>query len=235
MRQNPGIGKHFSDFFRDDEFGVPVRLRRSAVDYDEMPTVKILQQPRGGIDDQGRSADNERIRSRDRPHGSRHDAVVEHFSVQHHVRLDDPAAGTAWHSVGSNNLRQGKRLFAFRAKIAPDAAVKLEYRLTARLLMQSVDILRDHRFEFSRPFQPRQSEMASVWLRMRKKHFPLIKPIKFRRISHKKFMGNDRFGRIIVLFMIQTVPRTKIGNPALRADARAAEKDDVSALPDNLL
>lgn len=48
-------------------------------------------------------------------------------------------------------------------------------------------------------------------------------------------MGNDRFGRIIVLFMIQTVLRTKIGNPTLRADARAAEKDDVSALPDNLL
>ena len=48
-------------------------------------------------------------------------------------------------------------------------------------------------------------------------------------------MGNNRFGRIIVLFTVQAVLRTKIGNPALRAHSRAAEKDDVFARPDNLL
>ncbi len=59
-----------------------------------------------------------------------------------------------------------------------------------RQLMQSVNVLCDHCFQFSRLLQLRQFDMRRIRFCIQLQHFILIKPIEFFGISHEKLWLN---------------------------------------------
>ena len=56
----------------------------------------------------------------------------------------------------------------------------------ARLLMQAVDVLRDHSTDLSRFLQLRQFQVRRVRLRVKRQHLILIELIEISRSAHKK-------------------------------------------------
>ena len=101
--------------------------------------------------------------------------------------------------------------------------------------MKSVDVLRDHRLQFSGPFQLGQLSVGRVRFHIENQHLILIKTVKFLRVLKEKAVADDGFRRIGVLLVIETVLTPEIRNPALRGDARPSEKHNALMRVDDLL
>ena len=62
-----------------------------------------------------------------------------------------------------------------------------------------------------------------------------IKAIEFRRISPVKSVAQNRFRRIVIFLVVQSVYTPKIRNAALGRNPRAAEKNNVTTAFYNLI
>ena len=167
--------------------------------------------------------------------GTGHHVLVQRLLIQHHVRLDDAAAGAFRHAFTVPDVLRRKKARTLQAVISVDAAVQFQHRFAACLLVQAVDILRDDRRQTSAGFQLRQKAMRVVRLRVQGEHFRAVEAVKLLRMARKKGVGQNFLWRIGKLLMIQSVLRAEIGNAALRRNTRAAEKHDAAALINPLL
>ena len=89
--------------------------------------------------------------------------------------------------------------------IAVYASMKLQHLMTARHLMKIINILRDHSLKPARLLKLCQLKMRCIRLCSITEHLVTVKLIKFFRMTHKKRVAQNRFRRIIILLMIQTV------------------------------
>ncbi len=116
--------------------------------------------------------------------------------------------------------------------IAQHASVKLKHLAASRRLMQTVDILSNHRPALSVALKLREREMGFVRLRALIQHFVPVKTVKFLRSSDKKTMAQDSFRRIVVFLIVKTVNTSEIRNAALRTYSRPSEKNNIFTLRD---
>ena len=94
----------------------------------------------------------------------------------------------------------------------------------ARLLVQPVDVLRDDGGEPALALPLREFFVRRVGLRVQAQHFIAVERVKLFGVPFKKTVRKDALGRVLVLLAVQPVLRAEIGDAALRAHARAAEK-----------
>ena len=93
--------------------------------------------------------------------------------------------------------------------------------------MQTVYVLRNDASEFSQLFESRKLFVDYVWFCPRNKHFVAVKLKKFLGVSHEKVMAQNILWRVLVLLVVQSVGRTKIGNVTFGRYTRSAEKNYV--------
>ena len=86
---------------------------------------EIVDKPRRRPHVQGCSADDEHIRRGDGLHGPVHHLLVQRFLIEHHIRLDDAAAGAPGNAGGMQNVVETVKFAAALAVVAVHAAVKL--------------------------------------------------------------------------------------------------------------
>ena len=72
--------------------------------------------------------------------------------------------------------------------------------------------------------------MGRVGLGVQIEHLVAVKAEKFLRVSLVEAVAEDGLRRVIVLLAVEPVRAAEIRDAALRADPRAAEKDNVIAL-----
>ena len=107
--------------------------------------------------------------------------------------------------------------------------MQLQHVFAAGRLMQPVDILRDDRAQLAFGLQFRQTLMRPVRLNAVDHELFPVEAVIFLRVAGEKARAEDRLGRIFPLLVVQAVHAAEIRDPAFRADACAAEKDDVAA------
>ena len=61
-----------------------------------------------------------------------------------------------------------------------------------------------------------------------------VEPIILLRVARKKAVAQNGLRRIVPLLIVQAVYASEIRDPAFRADAGTAEKDNVVAIADDL-
>ena len=110
----------------------------------------VAHQPSGGVYHQGGAADDEHVGVGDIIQSLVHDLLVQALLIQHHIGLNDAAAGAAGDAGGIGHSLHAVELAAAAAVIAQDAAVELQYLMAAGLLVQAVDVLRDDRQQAAR-------------------------------------------------------------------------------------
>ncbi|CAM2137963.1 hypothetical protein PT2222_100050 [Paraburkholderia tropica] len=122
-------------------------------------------------------------------------------------------------------LDRGARVLraAGEAMHVADAAVQLDHAMTARALMQAVDVLRDERADAPRRFEPRERAMRAVGLREpdgRPAQHAARPVAAARAVRAEKLLQRD--GR-------RTLPRAVFvaiaGDARIRADARAGQHE----------
>jgi len=107
--------------------------------------------------------------------------------------------------------------------------VQLVYGFTARLLVQSVDVLRNHCRELSFPLKLRKRFMRAVRLCVQYEHFLPVKAEKQLRMRHKIGVTEHHFRRNVIALAVESVLTAKIWDTALGRDAGASEKNDTAA------
>ena len=113
--------------------------------------------------------------------------------------------------------------------------MELQHFLAARLLMEPVDVLGQHRPELACRFQLRQLQVADVGFGVQGQHFVPVEPIELLGIADKIAVGDDGLRRFVVALIVETILAAEIGYAALGRHPSAAEKDDVAALVHPLL
>ena len=113
--------------------------------------------------------------------------------------------------------------------------MQLQHCSAAGLLVQSVNVLGDHRAQPSRLLQFRQFQVRGIGLGIQGSVSGPVKTVKFLGMGQKKAVAEDRFRRRIILLVIQPVHAAKVGNAAFRGDARAPKENNAPALVHHLL
>ena len=103
---------------------------------------------------------------------------------------------------------------------------KAEYN---RRLMQTVDVLGDHRPQLGLLFQLCQPQMGGIGLCALYDQLIAVKTVELLRVFLPEGMAEDGFGRVVVFLVVQPVHAAEIRDAAFRRNARAAEKDDAAA------
>ena len=180
------------------------------------------------VDDEARAADDEHVGVAYVVQGLFDDVVVQAFFVEDDVGLDDAAAGvTLGDARGILHVFGVEEFVAVHAEVAMNAAVQFQDVLAARFLVQAVDVLGDDGFQFARFFQFGQFDVGHVRLSVEGQHLVAVEAVEFFRVIHKERMAEDRFGRVFIVLVVQTVSAAEIGDAAFRRDAGASEEDDV--------
>ena len=89
------MGKDFSDLAMQGEGGFIIHGGGIAVDEDQIPTVKIMDERSGRIDREGSARNDEHIGSSDSIQAFINRFAIELFFIENNIRLDKTAAGTA--------------------------------------------------------------------------------------------------------------------------------------------
>ena len=118
---------------------------------------------------------------------------------------------------------------ALLAVVAQNTAVKFQYPLTPRLLVESINILCDHRLQLAVFFQLGQLLVSRIGLGVGPQHLVPVKAVKFFRPGIKKAAAEDRLRRIIILLVIKAICTAEIRDTALCTDACTAEENDMIA------
>ena len=109
-----------------------VARRGRAVDEREPAAGVPVDEPRGGIDAQRRTAHDQQVGAGDGARRAAQHAGIERFPVEHDVGLDRAAAGALWHA-GRRGDPFGRIGFpAARAEVAVNRPVQLEQRASSR-------------------------------------------------------------------------------------------------------
>ena len=158
--------------------------------------------------------------------------VVEPLLIEHHVRLDHPAAGAAGHALRFEDIVQAVGLSALHAVVAQDAAVQLADVAAAGLLMEAVDVLGDDGGQLA-PFLPAgQLFVSGVRFCVRAEHLFTVKTVELLRMVQEKMMAQNLLRRPGVMLVIQPVHAAEIRDSALGGHARPAKKHDMFGFPD---
>ena len=113
-------------------------------------------------------------------------------------------------------------------------AVQLDHMLTARRLMQPVNILGDHGGQDAHALQFGQGFVGGVGLCVREQHFFAVKAIEFFRIVLEKSMAQNRFRRIAPFLVVQSAGAAEVRDAALRRYARPAKEHRPSGILQHL-
>ena len=228
--------QHVADGLSDDEIGISVGRGRIAVDDDGAASAEILNQPGGRINRHGGSSDDQQVSRRDGVDCSIYGCSIQGFSVQHHVGLDDPAAGAERHTarvpLTRGDAGQGIERPAPCTVVAVNGSVQLKHALRSGFGMQPVNILGDYAcpVHFPLGFQSCQRLMGGIRTDDPgiKHHLIAVKAIKCGGLAVKEASGEDSLGRVIVGLIVEPVHTPKNGNPRLGGYSRAAEEHNAA-------
>ena len=220
---------HLPDGGADAEGCVGIYTGGVPVDDHQLAAPIIPHQPRGGVHHQRGAADDEHVGVCDVLQGFFHDGLVEALLIQHHVGLYNAAAGAAGDARRRGHGLHAVELAASAAVVAQDAPVQLQHLAAAGFLVQPVDVLGDDGFQLALPLPLRQLPVGGVGLGVQCQHFAAVKVVKLLRVGLKKRVAEHGFRRILEFLAVQPVHAAEVLDAGLRADACAAEKDDVVA------
>ena len=110
--------------------------------------------------------------------------------------------------------------------------MQLKHLFAAGRLMEPVDVLRHDGAELSLPLQLGQAQVGAVRLDAVDHELFPMEAVILLRVPLEKAVAQDRLWRISPFLVIQAVDAAEIGDAALRADAGAAEENDIVALRD---
>ena len=111
--------------------------------------------------------------------------------------------------------------------------MQLIHDLTARRLVQAVNVLGHNGLALSLALQRRQPQVGRVGLCAVYDELLAVEVVKFIGVSFVKAVGEHRLRRGFELLMVQPVHRAEIRDAALGRDARPTEKDHVFCLCQN--
>ena len=100
--------------------------------------------------------------------------------------------------------------------------------------MQAVDVLGHHGQELPFLLPAGQDLVGDVGLEVQGEHLLPVKAEEILRPALVKAVGNDRFGRIFELLVIQAVHAAEVRDAGLGGHARAAEEYDPPGFIDPL-
>ena len=167
--------QHLADGVAEDQVGVRIVWGLIAVDEHELVSAVVADEPRRGVDGQGRAAHDQNLRVRDRADRALDHGLVEAFLVEHHVRLDPPAAGAAGDARAVTDVFGRIEFAAFLAVVAVDRAVQLVDTLAAGLLVQAVDVLGHDGAELAGLFERGELFVRLVRLIVQREHLFTVK------------------------------------------------------------
>ena len=218
----------FANRVVEDQVGGAVHVGARLVDEDQFMAAVVTDQAGSGVDDEARAADDEHVGVADVVQGLFDDVVVQAFFIEDDVGLDGAAAGVALgDACGILHVFGVEEFVAVHAEVAVDAAVQFQDILTARFLVQAVDVLGDDGFQFAGFFQFGQLDVGHVGLGVEGQHLVAVETVEFFRVVHEEGVAEDRFGRVFIVLVVQAVSAAEIGDAAFRRYAGAAEEDDV--------
>ena len=98
------MGKDFSDLAMQGEGGFIIHGGGIAVDEDQIPAVKIMNERSGRIDREGSSCDDEHIGIDNSIQAFINGFAIKLFFIENNIRLDKTAAGTAGNASRGEDL-----------------------------------------------------------------------------------------------------------------------------------
>ena len=107
--------------------------------------------------------------------------------------------------------------------------MQLVHRFAACGLMQTVDVLGDHRPQLTLLLQLCQPQMGGIGLCTLYDQLIAVKTVEFLRVFLPEGMAEDGFGRVVVFLVVQPVHAAEIRDAAFCRNTRAAEKDNAAA------
>ena len=113
--------------------------------------------------------------------------------------------------------------------------MQFQHVFAAGQLMQAVDILGDHSFQFSFPFQFRETKMGHVGFGALHDQLVAVETVEFLRLCFEEAVTDDGLRRILVFQVVKAVDAAEVRDPAFCRYAGTAEEDDVVAVGDPLL
>ena len=145
---------------------------------------------------QGGAAYDHGIRAAHRRHGPPPNLLIQGFPIEHHFRLDKAAALVAMgHPLAVADIIPVKKPVAFHAAVPFHVSMDRIDPLAARLLVQAVDVLGDHRVQLTRRLQPGQGIVR--WIgRCGHQQNALIIIIKNIRMGQEEIVGQQHLRRI---------------------------------------
>ena len=163
-------------------------------------------------------------------HSAGQHLLVQALLVEHHVRLYDAAAlGAAGHAGAVCDKIHIVELAAAGAVVAQGAAVQLVHGFATCGLMQTVNVLGDHRPQPALLLQLCQPQMGGIGLCTLYDQLIAVKTVELLRVFLPEGMAEDGFGRVVVFLVVQPVHAAEIRDAAFCRNTRAAEKDNAAA------
>ena len=206
-----------------------VHRGRTFVDQDQVFAAEIADEAGRRINDEAGAADDEHVGFHDGSGRTVHHVLVEHFFIKDHVGLDDAAAAVAFRdALRVQDRGLVEELVALRAVVAEHRAVQFEDVLAAGLLVQAVDVLRDHGRELASLLQGRQGLVAVVRLRVGVDQLLAVEIEEVFGIAHEEAVRDHFLGGkgASVFLVVEAVRGAEIRDPRSGGYSRAAEEDD---------
>ena len=216
QRSGHHLGEHLPDGAADGQCRLGVAGGGAEIDDCQVFAVKIIHQPRRGIDRKLGAADEQHIRGGDGLHRRREGGRVQALTVKDHIRLDDAAAGAAGHVVRLQHRLHRPAFAALHAVIAVHAAVQFQHVAAARPLMEFINVLGDDRRQLALLFQARQRIVRRIGLCLRADEIFAVVIEKHVRVTHKKAVAEQFLRRPSVRLQcrINAVAAAEVGNAA---------------------
>ena len=180
------MGKDFSDHAMQGEGGFIIHGGGIAVDEDQIPTVKIMDERSGRIDREGSACNDEHIGSSDSIQAFINRFAIELFLIEDNIGFNETATGTTGNASRGEDLFRRIALMTLLAVIAVNAAVQFQDLFAASHLVQTINILRDNGRELSGGFQLRQLAVGCIGTGCKTDHLLPVEIVKLRRVADKK-------------------------------------------------
>ena len=107
--------------------------------------------------------------------------------------------------------------------------MQLVHGLAACGLVQPVDVLGDHRFQFALALQLCQPQVGGVGLCALHDELIAVKAVELLRVFLPEGVAQDRFRGVGVLLVVKPVHTAEVRDAALGGDARPAKEHDAAA------
>ena len=160
--------KYFPDWPADTKICLHSSRCLTFINDHKIFSTEIINKSSCRINNKGCSPDDQHICLADRPDRTPDHTAVQALLIQNNIRLNDSSTDTSRNSFCFLHGGCVIELSTFLTVISMNASMQFQHLFTPRFLVQTIDILRDHRSQF--PHMLQLCQLFVGWIRLRSRN-----------------------------------------------------------------